>query len=409
MSGGPLRRAIGEPAIRLFVIGSFLSNVGTWIQRIAVGWLVFDLTGSAAWVGLVAGCEVIPSLAVAPFAGVMVDRSDRTRLFTVGQVCALVQASILTVFALAGALGLEVIVAAAVALGVIEGFNQPTRLAIVSDVAPRELIRPAVSLNSLGFNAARFIGPAGGGLALAYGGPAIAFAANAVSFVPLILLVVLLRRKHLPPSTAQSVSLASGIAAGAHYLRNHAALGPIFLMLIAISLSVRSFIELLPAISGIWFDASPKLLSALTSSVGIGAIIGGLWMLRRDSLDAVVSAVLGLPALLIGTMVVFALAGSTPWVSCLLLAVAGFCIVASGTGMQSVIHLSVDPAFRGRVLSLYGLIQRALPAVGAALAGYAVDALGLRVPMFVSLIVAAALWVVVWAKRKQILGGVPPE
>ena len=191
-----LRQAFAERDVRSFLIGSFLSNIGMWVQRIAVGWLVFDLTRSAGWVGAIAACELVPSLLVAPFGGVLVDRGDRLRLLAWGQACAQVQALALAICAAFDLLSLGTLTVAAVTLGVIEGINQPARLMLVSDVTPRPLLAATVSLNSFLFNGARFIGPIVAGLALTRGSPALAFGLNALSFVPFI--VLLLRLRHSP-------------------------------------------------------------------------------------------------------------------------------------------------------------------------------------------------------------------
>ena len=398
---GLLRQAFAERNVRFFLIASVLSNTGLWVQRVAVGWLVFDLTHSAGWVGAVAACELVPSLLVAPFGGVLVDRGDRLRLLAWGQALAQAQALVLMIAALFGELGLVTLTVAAITLGVIEGVNQPARLMLVSDVTPRPLLATTVSMNSFLFNAARFIGPIVAGFALSIGTPALAFGLNALSFVPFILL--LLRLRHSPVAARITGGGSSdGIFGGLRHARNHPIIGVALMLLLTVSLGVRGMVELLPAIAGKWFGPSPADLASLTVSVGLGAMAGGIWMLRRGTLSAVLSAVLAGPAGLAVAMLLFAAFGDIRWVAHVLLAGIGFLSLVSGSGTQSLIHLTSDHAYRGRVLSLFGIVQRAGPAIGALILGLLGDAIGLG-PSFVLGAVAAALaWLWVWWRRAKL-------
>jgi MFS family permease len=399
MSRDPWRRALGDPSIRRYVTGTFLSNIGTWIQRVTMGWLVFTLTGSAGWVGAVAACEVLPSILIAPFAGVLVDRSDRLLLLITGQTCALAQAALVSALAFAGLVELPALIAAAVALGLIDGLNQPARLTIISDVAPPDLISGAIGLNSFGFNTARFIGPVVAGAALSAGGPPLAFALNSVSFVPLIGLLVVLRRRRGAAPARPKLAMRAGIVGGVNHIAGHAVLGPIFLLLIAFGFFARSFFELLPAIAGLWFGASPGALASLTASVGVGAMVGGLWMLGRSGVSAILATALLMPAGAIAVGAAFTAFAGVKVAAYPLLFMMGFFLVTCTVGMQSLIHLTVDPAHRGRVLSLYGLVVRALPAAGALAIGYVGDRIGLRIPLFAAFGAAGAIWAWIWLKR----------
>jgi MFS family permease len=398
---GLLRQAWGERSIRFFLLGAFLSNIGTWIQRIAVGWLVFDLTHSAGWVGAIAACELVPSLLVAPFGGVLVDRGDRLRLLAWGQVCAQMQAVLLAVLAAFDLVGIVTLAAAALTLGLIEGINQPARLALVSDVAPRPLVAATVSLNAFGFNGARFVGPIVAGLALTAGSPALAFALNGLSFVPFILLLLRLRHSPVAARIAASDS-GDGIVGGLRHAAGHPVIGLTLLLLLTVSLTSRALVELLPAIAGKWFGPAPAELTWLTVSVGLGAMAGGVWMLRRGTLGAVLAATLAGPAGLAAAMLLFAFVGDTRWIAYTLLAAMGFLSLVSGSGTQSLIHLTASPAYRGRVLSLFGIIQRAAPAVGALLLGLLADAMGLGPAFVLGSAGGAAAWLWVWRRRRRL-------
>lgn len=390
-----------DPAIRLFLVGNFLSNIGTWIQRIAIGWLVFNLTQSAGWVGAIAMCEVLPALVVTPLAGVLVDSVDRVKVFAAGQVAAVVQAALLTVLAAMDLLGLPGLVAAALLLGVIDGVNQPTRMTLVSDVASPVQVPATVVLSSLTFNAARFIGPAAAGVILTAGGPSLAFGANALSFLPLLVFLTRFKRRN-PGAGITMEPPRDGLRGGIRHAANHVILAPVFLMLIGSSLFGRSVIDLLPAIAGLWFGSAPEVLASLTASVGVGAMAGALWQMRRGSLTAMLAAALTLPGGLSLLVLLFGASGGYAWVAYPILVLVGFTAIGYGVGMQTVMQLTVHPHYRGRVASIYAVIQRGLPAVGAFLLGIATDRFGLRPTLIVGGCIGLLIWFLIWRRRARI-------
>lgn len=402
MSGNLIRWAVlRDPAVRLFLGGNLLSNIGTWIQRIAIGWLVFNLTQSAGWVGAIAMCEILPALVVAPFAGVLVDRVDRVKLFAAGQAGAFLQAALLAACSAAGLLELPVLIAAAVLLGVIDGVNQPSRLTFVSDVAATEQVPAVVALNSLSFNSARFIGPVTAGIILTTGGPTFAFLANALSFLPLLFFLARIKRRN-PKAGITAEPMRDGLRGGIVHASSHPILAPIFLMLIGSSIFGRSIIDLLPAISGLWFGSAPEILAGLTASVGIGAMAGALWQMRRGNLRAMLSAALTLPGGLALCVLLFGANGGFAWVAYPLLAAIGFAAIGYGVGMQTVLQLTVGPQYRGRVISIYAVIQRGLPTVGAFLIGTATDLFGLRPALIGAGVIGLLAWFLVWRGRTRI-------
>lgn len=403
-----LRDVFAHRTIRIYLLGLFGSSIGTWVQRIVVGWLVFDFTGSAAWVGVVAAAEVLPMLLVAPLAGSMMDRGDRLRYFGISQVFALSQALLLAILALFGILDLWWLLAAAVMLGAIEAFSNTARLSIIPDIAPRPLIRATISASSMGFNLARFVGPALGGIILITFDPTVAFAANALSFLPLIYLLFLLRRKGLQGAPG-AASDNSGIIAGVAHVARSPILGPTFLILISTSLCLRALVELVPAIAGLWFANNAAVLAQLTSCLGLGAVAGSLWMMGRQGLAGVIGSVLAMPGLTIITVGVLALAGPNLWVAYPALFVVGLSIVANAVGIQSLIHLTIDPAYRGRALGLFFTANRAFPAFGAILIGSFADRIGLAASLMAASALATLIWLPLWLRRKQITAHLPPE
>ncbi len=191
---GGIARALRNPNYGLYTAGNAASLIGTWMQRIAVGWLTWQLTGSGAWLGAMAFADLFPTVIIGPVAGAAADRWDRLRVTKISQALAMAQSIVLFLLTVSGHITIELLLVLTAALGVIAGFNQPARLALIPSLVRREDLAAAVAINSIIFNSARFIGPAVAGLMIVAGGISAAFAANAVSFV---FFLVALSRIHL--------------------------------------------------------------------------------------------------------------------------------------------------------------------------------------------------------------------
>lgn len=375
-----VQQVLGQPRLVAYLFAAFCSNVGTWVQRLTLGWLVFDMTGSVGWVGIIAACEVLPAIAVQPLGGVLIDRISRTRALAIGNVLALAQATLLATLFATGALNLLMMVAVALMLGLLEGINQPARLTVISEFTYKKGLRTAVSLNSLAFNLARFVGPLLASLFLTKGSPLHAFTFNAMSFLPMIALLAFTRT--LPPDHGEQQRLGSALLSGLRFVRGHPVVFDLLCLAVVVNLCCRSLIELLPAISGYWYDNDPIILSVLTSSVAAGAISGGVWILTRRDMPAVLRTVVKLCGL--NCLASLAMAGVGTHLP--LAAAAAFCLglSASGSavGMQTLVHHTVQSDYLGRTMAIYGLVQRGGAVLGAVMLGAAADLVGLSAPVF---------------------------
>lgn len=398
---GAIRQALRNPNYGIYTAGNAASMIGTWTQRVAVGWLTWELTGSGAWLGMMAFADLFPTVLVGPLGGVMADRFDRLRIVRFTQFLSLCQA--LTLFALTatGAITVELLFALTLFLGTVAGINQPVRMALVPSLVRREDLAPAVAINSIIFNTARFVGPAAAGTLIVSGGTSLAFAANAASFV---FFMLTLWRIRLPAAPAPEVRLRNGVfhdvAEGVRYVGAHPGLGPMMLLLITSCLFVRPVVELLPGFASDVFEAGAMGLALLTSTIGVGAIVGGLWLAGRGDWHGLTQLVLGNTALLPISILLF-VATHSLWVAVPALLVAGTSMVVMGVGTQTLIQLSVAGNMRGRVLSLYGLIFRGGPALGALVMGTISDVAGLRWPLAVGGMLALAAWAAAWARRTR--------
>ena len=374
---------------------------GLWMQRIAVSWLAWELTGSAFWVGVVAFCDLAPAVIISPLAGAVADRVDRVRLATVTQVIIGVQAAAVAGITAAGHMTIGILLALETLNGIAASFAQPARQTLMPGIVPRADLPAAVAANSLCFAVARFVGPAIAGPVIAGFGVVPAIAANAVGYIGAGLSVLLLRvdakeRQGHPASG----SLFGEVAEGLRYARRHAGIGPLLLFAALGAILLRGVQEILPPFVERLFERGVESLAVLTACFGVGALVAGLWIAARGRLE-------GTTRIAVAATLIQALATAgfvaTGWFAIGILCAAAIGAAASvhGVSVQTLLQSATDPALRGRMLSLWGLITRACPALGALALGAAGEAFGLRWP---TLAAAGAFLLVFawgWAMRAK--------
>jgi predicted MFS family arabinose efflux permease len=385
----------------LYSAGSAISLIGMWMQRIAVGWLTWELTGSGLWLGIVAFADFFPVVLVGPIAGAAADRWDRLKVVKTSQTIAMLQATVMFWLTASGHMTIGLLVALTAFQGLVVAFNQPARLALVPSLVQQADLASAVAVNSVVFNLARFIGPACAGPAIVWSGVSAAFAANAVSYLAFLAALTRIRIEATKAAPGRSRSMIADLGDGIRYTASHPGIAALLLLLTALGIGARPLSELLPGIAADVFNSGAGGLSVLASSMGAGAILGGLWLGQRARST-------GLTQVAVGSSIVGALATvaavatdrmsvAVPAVAC-----AGFAMSAAGIAIQSSIQLATDSAMRGRVMGLYGLIFRGAPAIGALGAGAASAYFGLRTPVLLGavVVVAACLWT--YLRRERI-------
>ncbi len=400
-------RTLRQPDYGLYTLGNSVSLVGMWMQRVSVGWLTWELTHSGTWLGAMAFADLFPTVFVGLLGGVAADRLDRVRIIMLCQAIAMVLAAAMGLLALTGNIGVGSLLVLVLLGGVALGFNQPSRLALVSSLVPRENLTTAVAINSIVFNLARFVGPALAGLVIVTADVGWAFVANAVSYLGLLSALAAIRHRH--PGAGRDLSavrparsgLVADIGAGVAYAARHPGIGPLLGLHIVGSIMVRPILELLPGFADHVFRGGADTLATLTSTVGIGAVLGGWVMARRSGTAGLVTLVLGSTAGVSFGVLAFT-ATDILWVGIVSAGFLGAVMVASGVGLQTVVQIAVEPAMRGRVLSLHGLIFRAGPALGALIMGTAGDIVGLHWPLVVGALVGLATVAVVAARAARL-------
>lgn len=390
-----------NPNFAIYSAGNGVSLVGMWMQRIAIGWLAWQLTQSGLWLGVVAFADFFPVVFIGPIAGAYADRLDRLRVVKVSQTIALLQALVLFALTASGHIDIWWLVGLTAFQGVVVAFNQPARLAFIpSLVAPADLAG-AVAVNSVIFNLARFVGPMLAGLAIVASGVAFAFLANALSYVAFLLALFRIRVEPEAAAPIKSGGLWADVGDGIRYAASHPGIAAVLGLGIAIGIGGRPLSELLPGFADDVFHSGAGGLSVLASAIGGGAILGGLWLSHRAHASglttvSVASATIGALA------AVAAIATEQLWLAVPAVAVFGFCSSTAGIAIQTLVQLAADRSMRGRVMGLYGLIFRGAPALGALGAGIASVRFGLRLTVVFGtvLVLAVALWT--YLRRERI-------
>lgn len=385
---------------RVYTAGNSVSLIGTWMQRASVLWLAWELAHSTLWLGIVSVADLLPTLLLSPVAGLLADRVDRVRLIWLTQLIALGQAALLAALTYTGIITVELLFLLTLVLGAANAVNQPARLALIPSLVDRTSLPSAVALNSLVFNSARFIGPAVAGIIIDRGSTGLAFAVNAVTYLPFI--ATLARLKLAPdgavPAAGARRALIGDTLAGYSYALRHPGIGRMVLLFAVTSFGIRGFIEMFPGFADLVFGRGPVGYTWLTATLGLGAVAGGLWMVRRPGIHGLTALIIG-HTFLIAVSVLGFTATANYWAAIVCVFICGFSLVTTGISAQTLIQSAVDPAMRGRVLGLYGMLFRGGPAFNALVLGWLASFWGLRLSVAAGAMVCLLCWG--WARLRQ--------
>ena len=385
---------------RLYFCGQALSLIGTWMQATAQAWLVLTLSGSAAVLGVVVALQALPVLLLGPYAGVVADRVDRRKLMIVLQSVMGLLAAVLAVLALGGWVQVWQVAGLAVLLGLNNAFETPARQAFIHQIVGNDLIRNAVTLNSVLVNAARAIGPAAAGVILAAVGAGWCFAINAASFVAVVVSLWMMRTDEI--AYEEPVARAKGqLREGLRYVGGRPTLWvPLVMMAIVGTLAYEFPVSLQVAAREV-FDGGPQAFGFMTSSMGIGAVIGGLVVAARGTtgLRTLTLAALGFGVTIAITAVVPSL-----WMAIVALFFVGWLSVSFMSTGNATLQLESEPQMRGRVMALWSVAFMGSTPIGGPIIGAISEYAGARVALGVgaaACFVAAAMAYTVFRIRTR--------
>jgi len=392
--GAPrITRALQSRNFRLFFGGQSVSLIGTWITRIATSWLVYRLTGSALLLGVVGFCGQIPTLLLAPFAGVLVDRWDRHRILVVTQVLSMLQSLALAVMVFTGTITVGWILFLQVVQGIINAFDTPARQAfVVQMVEDRADLPNAIALNSTMVNASRILGPSIGGIVIAAVGEGWCFLADAVSYLAVIASLFAMRvtPRPLPP---RDTRIREEMRVGFEYVSRFLPVRSALLLLSLVSILGMPYTVLMPMISSTILHGGAHTLGFLMTASGVGALVGALYLASRSS-------VLGLGRIMVLStatfgvgLVVFSLSRAL-WFALLALPFVGAGMMITMASTNTIIQTVVSEELRGRVMAFYTMAFLGTAPIGSLLAGVAADRIGPTATVRFGGVacIAAALW-----------------
>ncbi len=374
-------RALSYPNYRLYYYGQSISLIGVWIQNIAMGWLVYRLTGSALLLGTITFALQIPSLFITPFAGVLADRWDRRKVIVFTQVLSMLVAFTLAWLTLTELINVSIIIILALINGIILAFDTPFRQSFVPDIITRkEDLANAIALNSSLYNLARFIGPPIGGLLISWVGEGWCFFINGVTFLAVIagLLAMRIQKKTRKPIIG---SIISQLKEGIGYAWTFRSLRYLIALVALSSFFGLPFQALMPLFAAEILGGDSQMLGILTGALGAGALTGAFYLASRKNTMKVPAITFRTALVFSVGLSVFALSGVAA-LSIAALVFTGFGMIVHFNSTNTLIQSISDEDKRGRVISLYSLTFMGITPIGSLLAGTVAELIGVPLTVF---------------------------
>src|SRR6185503_5771595 len=374
-ASSPLWRSLRHRNYRLYLTGQLVSVCGTWMQQVALSWLVYRLTGSATLLGVVGFASQIPIFVLGPVGGVISDRYSCHRVAVWSQCAALTQALLLALLTLMGWIQPGHIIVLGVALGLVYAFDMPARQALVHQLVETDDLANAVALNSSMINSARIVGPALAGIVVAKFGEGICFLINAISYVAVILALLAMKLPERPATLVKAISIAASLREGLRYTRDTTPIRDLLILLGVVGFMGMPYMTLMPVFAANVHKSGADALGLMYGAVGLGAVIGALFLAQRKNIIGI-GRVIVVATLLFGLGLMVFTVSHPFWLSLLILITVGcgwmVLIAACNTALQTL----ADNHMRGRVMSLFSMMLVGMAPFGSLLAGWAADQIG---------------------------------
>ncbi len=351
--------------------------MGTWAQQIALGWLIYRLTGSTLLLGAVAFLNQIPTFLLGPVAGVVADRWDRKKLLIGTQALSMLQASILSALVLAGYIQTWHIMALTVFIGVVNAFDVPIRQSfVIQMVESKDDLGNAIALNSAMFNSARFIGPSVAGILISTLGEGICFLLNALSYIAVIIALCAI---NVAPRERQKEggAVLREFWEGLKYAYNFRPIIAILLLLTVYSIAGAPYIVLMPAFAKDVLHGEAHTFGFLMSAAGVGAVSATIFLASRKSAQGLIKAI-PIAAAACGLGIAAFAVSRNFTLSIIFLYITGFCMMIQIASSNTIIQTIVDEDKRGRVMGLFAMFFLGMVPFGSLLAGSIAGKIGVQ-------------------------------
>ena len=372
-------RSLKSRNYRLFFSGQSVSLIGTWLTRIATGWLVYRLTGSAVLLGVVGFCGQIPAFLLAPFGGMVADRGNRHKLLIATQVLSMVQSFALAILTLLNIITVTHIIILSIFQGMINAFDMPIRQSfVIQMVENKEDLGNAIELNSSMVNSARLLGPSIAGVLIAIAGEGYCFLIDGCSYLAVIISLVMMRVEYIP-RPKKKTSAFHQLREGFHYAYQFIPIRYILMLLALVSLFGFPYLMLMPVFAKDVLHGNAKTLGPLVSFSGIGALSGALYLASRKSVLGLGKVIPTAAAIFGIGLITFSFSQIT-WLSFILLIFVGFGMMVQMASSNTIIQTVVDEDKRGRVMSFYAMAFMGMSPFGNLFAGLMASKIGAPIP-----------------------------
>jgi len=390
------------PGYRWYLLGQVADTIGVWMQRLAIGWLVWELTHSAGWLGVITFLKYAPTILLGLIGGWLADRFARGYIVIAVQALAVVKTGLIALLLGFDALSLPILLALEVLIGIGIALSQAASRTIVVELVPNAQLAPAIALGSIVFNMSALIGPAIAGLIMVVLDIVVCFWVITAMFAINLVAYFCVVRRITGPGQSAGEPMLRAISSALRYAVSHDGIGPLLALHLAFTLCVRPLIEMLPAFAAGVLGGDIGSVTLLTSAVGIGATMAGIYLGSRRPgrglCRLVVHAMLGLGLVLLA----FAEAPNL-WIAALLAILVGIGMTIRGAGIETLVQLASTDHLRGRVLSFYGLLLNGGAAVGGVIMGLLADGIGLRLAIVVMSLGALGVWAWVYPRRARMI------
>lgn len=368
-------RALKYRNYRLFFSGQIISLIGTWMQSIALSWLVYRLTNSAVILGVVGFSAQIPTLLISPFAGVLSDRFNKHRIIILTQTLSMVQALLLAFLVLSNQIQVWEIITLNIFIGLVNGFDIPTRQAFVVEmIEKREDLSNAIALNSSVFNTARLIGPSIAGILISLIGEGLCFLVNGISYIAVIIALLAMR---ITPRQKEEVTtkVVEGLKEGFRYTFGSLPMKSILMLLALMSLVGMPYTVLMPVFAKNIFHGGPHTLGFLLGSVGVGALAGAVYLAARKTVVGL-GKIIAITAFGFGVgLIIFSFSRSL-WFALIMLIITGACMMIQMASSNTILQTLSSDKMRGRVMSFYTISFMGFAPFGSLAAGVMASKIG---------------------------------
>lgn len=397
---GGIARALSHSGYRLLWWSNGTNTVGRWIFKVSVGWLTWEMTGSTAWLGIVAFADTFPMVIMTIIAGVWADRIGYLRLMKYSQLILVIGGFITATLALVGALNVELIIILCVIVGSAEAMTIPARMSFVHNLVPKSDLSAAIALNSTTYNVARFLGPALFGILIQFIDISFIILVSAIMFFIFYIALFFQENDEIVNSGGNKKRILGDLLDGFRYALSNSGIFFLLFLLCVTAILIRPYIELVPGIADQVFSMGAEGVSIILSSTGLGATVGGVLLARHGKVEGLTSIFTWSLVISAVAMVLF-LFSQNIWMSSIFIALVGMTIVAGSITSQTLIQNTAPDQLRARIISITAVLSWGLPAVGAAVMGWVAELIGLTITLLAGSIVTGILWIWAHVERKK--------